>query len=122
MSHLPFLKALTTKRIPVNRIKTNPQCILVFSQKEIKLGIQTNSEIKLPQQFFWQVFFSPPLSSTNNVEVSLLTKLDLSADSGRWHPVVQLLFPLAFAGCARLSSADRAISSPRSQNVRFVKK
>ncbi|TNN72412.1 hypothetical protein EYF80_017338 [Liparis tanakae] len=35
------------------------------------------------------------------------------AGRGRWHPVIQLLFPLACAGCAPLSSAHRAISSPK---------
>lgn len=38
---------------------------------------------------------------------------DLSAGSGRWHPVIQLRFPLACAVCSPLSSADLAISSPK---------
>lgn len=33
MSNLPFLKAFTTKSISMNKVKANPQCILVYHQK-----------------------------------------------------------------------------------------
>lgn len=60
-----------------------------------------------------KVFFSP-LCPTNKAEVSLNeVRSDLSAGSGRWHPVIQLRFPLACAVCSPLSSADLAISSPK---------
>lgn len=124
MSHSPFLKALTTKRIPMNRRRTNPQCILVVSPKKIKLRIQKKTP-KLNSSgrlffffvfcffFCWQVFFCPLLQSTNKSRSVSFYEVGLSAGSGRWHLVIQLLFPLACAGCAPLSSADRAISSPR---------
>lgn len=58
-----------------------------------------------------KVFFSP-LCPTNKAEVSLNeVRSDLSAGSGRWHPVIQLRFPLACAVCSPLSSADLAISA-----------
>lgn len=129
MSHLPFLKALATERIPMNRIKTNPQCILVLSpEKKIKLRVYRykkkkpnktkteSSENKLLQKIFFppgKVFFSL-LWPTNKAEVSLNeVRSDLSVGSGRWHPVIQLRFPLACAVCSPLSSADLAISSPK---------
>lgn len=85
MSHLPFLKALATERIPINRIKTNPQCILVLSPgKKIKLRIyrykkqkQKSSENKLLQKMFF--FLKGKYSSLHSVQQiklkCLLTKL-----------------------------------------------
>lgn len=40
MSLLPFLRALAAKGIPMNRIKTNPQCILGSSIRKVKLRVE----------------------------------------------------------------------------------
>lgn len=128
MSHLPFLKALTTEGIPMNRTKTNPQCILGFSTTKNK-NTRVQKKNKTPNLnssdcFFFSFSFPgvnlfPPFGFLNKAEVSFFSffffkkRSDLRAGSGRWHPVIQLRFPLACAGCALLSSADRSMSSPK---------
>lgn len=91
MSHLPFLKALATKRIPMNRIKTNPQCILVLSPKKIKQNyayIKTNkqkkkkkrspSENKLLQETFFFVGKCSFLHSVQQIKMKcLLAELEV---------------------------------------------
>lgn len=48
--------------------------------------------------------------------------ISTGAGLGRWHPVIQLLFPLACAGCSPLASAARAISSLKKSQRRKIRK
>lgn len=73
MPLLPFLLALAAKRIPMNRIKTNPQCILGFSIRKVQLRGEKNWEpqLKVVQQLFCFFFLSPRFHFFSKAEVSL---------------------------------------------------
>lgn len=116
MAHLPFLKALATRRIPIKRSKTNPQCILVLSEmyKITQLEKIKNTKSRVLQRFPPKRYF-PPLNWTKKAEESLLGSAD--AGCGRGHPVIQLRFPLSSAGCTLLSGARPTISTPKSEET-----
>lgn len=75
MPLLPFLKAAAAKRIPMNRIRTNPQCILGSSIRKVQLRgekksatLKSRPTVSLALDFVF--FFHPSFHFFTKAEVS----------------------------------------------------